>query len=582
MKSKSEETPVSYQFGKFRADSDERRLWSGKATVPLTLKAFETLLVLLENNGRVVTKEVLLESIWSDSLVEENCLAKNISTLRRALRENSSDPATDYIETVPRRGYRFVGNVKVVKKPHAGVASSLAVLPFLTINPRDGYEFLNIGLADVLVTELCNLRQILVRPTSAVRKYCAAERNPFEIGRELRVDWVLDGSMQHDGDRVRVTVRLLRVTDKRLMWGEKFDVSVHNLLAMQDWLSVQIAKKIAGELIDFSEAKPQLLHKRPTDTRAAFRFYLEGRFYWNKRTPEAMQKAAECFEQAVAQDPQYALAYAGLGDAYLLFSQHALLEPHLAISKAKAAAKQAVTLKPDLADAYATLGYAAFRYDWNWTEAERNFRLALDLNPNYATAHQWYGLYLRAMRRFDEAEAQLQRALEIDPLSLIITLNLGTTNLYQRRFDKAEEFYRKVMALDADFAPVYVYLGCVYMWRRQHERAIAALEKAVRLSNRDFSILGTLALVYAAAGFGEKARQIITELTAATTAHISMYNIALIYAKLKEFDRAFDFLQKACEARDANLTFLNIDQDLDDLRDDPRFEQIRQLVGLPL
>ncbi|CAA9401271.1 MAG: Adenylate cyclase [uncultured Pyrinomonadaceae bacterium] len=568
-----------YEFDSFRLSAGEGVLLRGGKSLPLTPKAFETLLVLIENRGQIVSREAMMRRVWNDCYVEENCLTKNISTLRKVLGEDKCGEAR-FIETVPRRGYRFVAAVSETRETETKkIVGSLAVLPFKVFGAKTGAEYLGLGLADILITRLSNLRQIVVRPTSAVRKYETTEFDAAEIGRELQVDWVLDGNLFQTGERVRVTVQFIGVSEARPLWGERLDEESADLIGVQD----SIAEKVARTLIERLEinAEQEPLNKLPTADNEAFREYLEGRFYWNKRTAEAMKKAAACFARAIEIDPKFALAHAGLGDAYLLSSQFALLTPQQCFPQAKTAALTAIKLDSTLAEAHATLGHVAFLFEWNWRQAEIYYRRAIELNPNYATARNWFGGFLRSMNRLDEAVHEISRALELDPLSPVVLKNLGVTLCLQKRFDEAIKLSLKAIELAPDYALGYRSLGWIYLQKGLNEDAVAALEKAALLSNREPAILSALGCAYAAANRTDDAIGILRELDEfVRRAHVSKYDIAQIFIRLGDFDKAFELLEKAFKERDISMVLLAVDPDLDELRRESRFRKLLKSIEL--
>jgi DNA-binding winged helix-turn-helix (wHTH) protein/tetratricopeptide (TPR) repeat protein len=570
-----------YEFDSFRLLVSEGILTRAGKSLPLTPKAFEILLALIENRGQIVSRETMMRRVWNDCYVEENCLTKNISTLRKVLGEDKNGEMR-FIETVPRRGYRFVAAVNEKTAETEKILGSLAVLPFNVFGAKSGAEYLGLGLADILITRLSNLRQIVVRPTSAVRKYDATESDAAEIGRELQVDWVLDGSLFQTGERVRATVQFIGVAESRPLWGERLDGESADLISVQDSIAERVARTLI-EKLKIDAPPEETLNKPPTADNEAFREYLEGRFYWNKRTAEAMRKAAACFARAIEIDSQFALAHAGLGDALLLFSQYAILPPHECFPQAKVAALEAIRLDPNLAEAYATLGHIAYLFEWNWQQAEIYYRRAVELNPNYATAHHWFGAFLRSMKRFDEAVFEINRALELDPLSSVILKNLGVTLCLQKRFAEAIKLTLKAIELAPDYALGFRSLGWIYLQKGLNDKAVAALEKAAALSEREPAILSALGFAYLAAKRPNDASRILYELDKiARRTHVSKYDMAQIFIKLGDFDKAFELLEKALEERDISLVLLAVDPDLKELRRDSRFRRLLRAVGLEM
>ena len=575
----SYQTIQTYQFGAFQLRIREGDLRRDGISLALTPKAFETLVALVENRGATVSREDLMQTVWHDSFVEENSLTKNISTLRKVLGETDRDRPR-FIETVARFGYRFIAPVTEIRADETGKPmGSLAVLPFKVFGAQPAAaQYLGLGLADVLITRLSNLRQIAVRSTSAVRKYSEDKTTDVvEIGRKLRVDWVLDGSLFHIGERVRATVQFVAVRDARSLWGEKFDVESSDLIQVQDSI-VERATQILIEKLRLEAENPVIAS---TVNPAAFQKYLEGRFFWNKRLPQAMRKAVECFERAIEIDSDFALAHAGLGDAYLLFSQHSLLAPTECFPRAKQAARRAIELQPTLAEAHTTLAHTAYLFDWDWAEAELNYRRAIELNPNYAVAHHWYGIFLTSMNRLDQAIEELRRALELDPLSAVIMNNLSGTFCIRGNREEAIEFALKCVELDPHYVLGWRRLGWVYSQYEKNDQAISALEKASSFAADEPTILSALALAYAVAGYHLEPLEILRRLEVLSAErYVSKYCLAQVYAKLENFDQAFELLNQSLAERDTSLILLGIDPDLNPLRFDARFENLKRRLKL--
>ena len=489
-----------YEFGQFRLDQAERLLSRNGEAVSLTPKVFDTLLLLIQNAGHLVDKEELMKAIWPDSFVEEANLNRSISTLRRVLGEAPTGPR--YIETVPKRGYRFIAAVTESEKDElapqteiqastqaaeglkpvrlealddssakaiwkrswfvlalASIAlisglvyvfafrksssveaapevKSLAVLPFKPIGSGSEDETLQLGMADTLITRLSNVRGIKVRPTSAVLKYNSADYDPIEAGRALRADAVLEGSVQKVKDRIRITVRLFRVTDETPLWSGGFDESVKDLLSIEDSISERVVQALRLHL---GRGEREALISHQTSSTQAYEYYMKGRYFWNQRSREGLIKATDYFEKAITADPSYTQAYAGLADCYTLQTNSGIFPRDEGYSKAKAVAKKALELDDHLAEAHASLGFILELYDWDWQGAESQFKRAIELNPNYATAHQWYGQMFGRMGKIDDAIREVKLAQELDPLSPIIYEALGSEYYCLGQFDQATE-----------------------------------------------------------------------------------------------------------------------------------------------
>ncbi|MCA1624070.1 MAG: tetratricopeptide repeat protein, partial [Acidobacteria bacterium] len=456
--------------------------------------------------------------------------------------------------------------------------NSIAVLPFQNKSPDADSEYLSDGLAESLIYRFSQLPNLRVSPTSSVFRYKGAETDAVKIGGELGVQAVMTGRMVQRGDTLTISVELVDVRNKKLLWGEKYERRMSELLATQREITAEITDKLHLKLSGEGERK---LAKKYTDNDEAYRLYLKGRFHWNKRTAQDFEKSIEYYEQAVALDANFALAFAGLADTYLLMSGYAADSPHESFPKAKAAAKRALEIDETLAEAHNALAYALFNYDWNAAEAEREIKLAVKLNPNYATARQWYGnAILLSAGRFDEAIAELKKAQTLEPLSLIVNADLGTTLLFAGRVDEAIEQFQKTIEMDDRFAYARVNLGRAYLMKNDFPAAIVECEKALALSD-DPRPLVILARAYAKLGQPEKARQQLDQLEKiAKQKYVSAYYFALVYVGLNERDRAFERLEKAFQDREGRMTLLKVDPLMDEIRADSRFADLLNRVGL--
>ncbi|HKC65859.1 MAG TPA: tetratricopeptide repeat protein [Pyrinomonadaceae bacterium] len=574
-----------YEFGPFHLDTVERRLLRERQHVPLTPKAYDILLLLVQNNGHMLEKDELMKEVWPDSFVEEGNLTRYISTLRKTLGRNVN--GQQYIETISKRGYRFVAQVSESQVKSAEILTgrlqsppalrSIAVIPFNLIGAESGDEYLGLGMADALITKLSNIRQIITRPTSAVRKYLSHRQDFITLGRELRVDALLEGSVQRRDEHIRVTVQLVNVQSETTLWAEKFNEKFTDLFALEDSISEQVAETLMLKLT--SEEKKRLT-KRYTDDIEAYQAYLKGRYFWNKRTREGIKKGIGYFRQAIEIDPLYALAYAGLADSYNLLAIYGDASPREIFPKAKAAAAKALEIDETLAEAHTSLAFILHRFDWDWAEADREFRRSIALNPDYPTTHHWYGNYLMTMGRETEAMEEMERAQQLDPLSLIIDGNIGNFLYVMRRYDRAINHFQKMLEMEANFHGTHSNLGNVYEQKGMYEEAIAEFEKALVL-DANLSARAWLGHAYAIAGKRGKARKIINDLKErAKKYYVSPYDFAIIYLGLGERDEAFALLEKAYEERNDALVWIKFDPRLDSIRTDTRFRDLMQRVGL--
>jgi DNA-binding winged helix-turn-helix (wHTH) protein/tetratricopeptide (TPR) repeat protein len=569
------------EFDGFQVDLGSRLLLRGDRQVALTPKAFDTLAVLLERPGEVLSKERLLERVWSDAFVEEGILTQNIYTLRKALQVAGG--TRNHIETVPRRGYRFVGPVAEREAPaeparQVAPVSSIAVLPFepLTGNPDDAY--LGLGLADAVITRISNLRRLTVRPTSAVRRYLGADRDPAVVGRALQVDAVLDGTLQRSGDGLRITVQLVSARESTPMWATKFDARSTDLFALEDSISQELAEELQLRL---SHQEKDRLRRNPTPDAEAYHAYLRGRYFWNRRTPEGLEKAIDCFREAIALDPEFALAQAGVADCYVLLPMYGAFAPREVFPDAIAAAERALALDDSLAEAHTSLAYARFLYERRWEAAERGFRQAIDLNPGYPTAHQWYAFLLSALGRHEEAIAEARQARELDPLSLVINADSGMVLYFARQYVSAVEQFQRTLELDSSFA--YAHFGLGHAWQQQGRLAEAVEEhrRAVELAPASPTLQAALGQALAWAGRPEEARRILAELEErAARGYVEPSDFAFLWTALGEPDRAIDHLERACDERSRYVAFLATWPIYDPLRGHPRWGGLLRRAGL--
>jgi TolB-like protein/Flp pilus assembly protein TadD len=390
---------------------------------------------------------------------------------------------------------------------------SIAVLPFRLLSNEASDEYLGSGMADALITKLSNIRQITVRPTSAVIKYAAKgnAQDPLAAGRELGVDSVLEGTIQRAGERVRVTVQLISVRESVPLWAHSFDERFTDIFTVQDSISAQVADALTLKL---TGEEQKLLAKRYTDNVEAYQSYLRGRYFMNKRNEEGLRKGIGYFTEAIEKEPGYALAYAGLADAYsvLGFYQFDKLAPEESFQRAKAAALKALELDETLAEAHASLALARVDVDHDEAGAEREYRRAIELNPNYATAHHWYSDFLAALDRQDEAMAEIRRALELDPLSLVINATLGERLFYARRYDEALIQLHKTLEMDDGFGPAHYLLGLTYEQKGMYLESIAELNRARELSGGSPWMVAALGHSLAMAGRRAEAQQVLVEL----------------------------------------------------------------------
>jgi tetratricopeptide (TPR) repeat protein len=428
-------------------------------------------------------------------------------------------------------------------------------------------------MADTLISRLGNNREIVVRPLSAVRRYSGLEQDSVQAGRALAVDSVLDGSIQRWGEHIRVNVRLVKTTSGASLWTGTFDEKFTDIFVVQDAIANKVAAALALRL---GGEEQKHLTRRYTENAEAYHFYLKGRFHWNKRAPHDLHKSIEHFKQAIALDPSYALAFAGLADAYTLLA-NAGGPAHEIMPKAREAARKAVSLDDNLAEAHAALGNTIIYYDYDFAGAEREHKRAIELNPNYATARHWYSELLMGLGRHEEAIAEIRRALEIDPPSLILNRQYGASLLFARRYDDAVAQMKKTVELDANFAVAHSTLSTAYRMRGDYAESVEELarfqelvggEQAAALMRESFAAGGWRGFLRAMAGEPRPA-------------NLAFYNLATFQAELGETDRAFVELNNSYQNREGILGLLNVDPRFDSLHDDPRFRDLLRRFTFP-
>lgn len=612
-------------FAEFDADLRTGELYRSGIKVKLQEQPFQVLAVLLERAGEVVTREELRQRIWpADTFVDyPHGLAVSINKLREALGDSPEQPR--FVETVGRRGYRFVAPVEqpplpievaaaaapptaqvapvptpkkksviiiaaavatmllVVlfalwklprwrsRSPGTGVPhiSSLAVLPLENLSNNPEQEYFVEGMTDEITTDLAKLPGVrVISRTSAVR-YKGSRKSLPEIGRELNVDGVVEGTVERLGDRVRIRTQLIYAPADQHVWVQAYERDVKDVLAMQAHLAGDIASEI--QLTLTSQQQARINPSRSVDPEA-HELYLKGRYFWSKRDQDDLNKAVQYFQQAIAKDPGYGLAYSGLADAYALLGD---------MQQAKGAAEKSLELDNNLAEAHASLGLIAPFLDWNWADSRKHFERAIALNPNYAPAHHWYGeAYLMPMGRVGDALMEIRKARELDPLSPAIATDLGKDLYLARRYDEATVELRRALELDPNFLSAHNWLSDTFLEQRMYPEAIAELEKTKPLKEERVYVRQT-AYLYARMGRRTEARRALAKsLRLSQGKPVSSGAIALVHAALGDKDQAFSWLEKAYTQKSSFMTTLKYWTVFDSLRTDPRFDDLIKRVGL--
>jgi DNA-binding winged helix-turn-helix (wHTH) protein/tetratricopeptide (TPR) repeat protein len=587
----SSERPL-YDFGPFRLDATQRLLLRAGTAVALTPKAFDTLLLLVRNRGQIVDKNDLLKSIWPNTFVEEATLAQNVFTIRKALGGSEGD---QYIQTIPKRGYRFVARVTVVKDENAAVPAakigtpmhsisasaggagdnpthSLAVLPIINVSPDPDTEYLGEGLTESIVNCLSLLPTLKVKACSAVLRFKGREVDPQEAGRELGVGAVLVGHLIHFRESVIIRIELVDVANGWQLWGHEYNEKLSDIHEVQGEITRDISENLNLHISD--EEWQRIIQRRPQNAEA-YHFYLKGRSFLNERTKEGYKRAIDSFEQAIEIDPRFALAYSGLADSYVLFDFYGIIPPWETIPKARAAAVRAVEIDDQLTEARTSLASIKLIADRDPVGAEREFKQAIRLNPMYAPAHDGYARCLMAMGRTEESLGECRLALELDPLDLEINQHFGWYCLFARQYDRAIEQLRKTLEMGPEFYRARVLLGIAYAQSGAFAQAILEFLQAGLLEKTPV-LAGFLGYAYAMAG-EEKALAVLKDLLEESKqSYVPPYGLALIYTGLGKRDEAFKWLQKACVEQGHWRGWLDLTPELDSLRSDPRFTELIQ------
>jgi serine/threonine protein kinase/tetratricopeptide (TPR) repeat protein len=459
------------------------------------------------------------------------------------------------------------------------IIHSLAVLPFENASGETEHEYLSDGITGSLINTLATVPKLRVMAQSTVFRYKGRKIDPQAIGRELNVRAVLTGRIMHVGGSLRIGTELVDVATGSQLWGAQYNRKHDDIFVVQDEISNEISGKLRLQL---TRAEKKRLTKHHTENAEAYRLYLQGRHHWNKWTEEGFYKAIHYFQQAVEKDPSYALAYAGVADSYVLLGWNSYLPPQEVFPKGKAAARMALQLDPDLPEAHASLAALLWLHDWRWEEAQVEFKRSLQLDPTYPTANHWYAEYLMTMGKHAEVMARVKRGQELDPLSLIINVAVGWAFYNDRRYEEGIEQLRRTVELDPNYPVTYWILGLLLRKTGRYELAMTEGEKGVKLSGGSPLMRAALAHTFAAAGRTTEAGQTLDELTEiATHRYVAPYFFAGIHVGLGENDRAMAYLEKSYEEHSHWLIYLHIDPSMDGLRENLRFQNLLQRVGLP-
>lgn len=608
-----------FRFGDFTLAPSERLLLRAGQPVALTGKVFDLLVVLVRSKGRLVGKDELLREVWPGLVVEEVNLSVNVSALRKALAE--APDGNGWIETVPKRGYRFSAPVEVGEaalaqlvqprvferwpgftsrrawliglltvvvigaalawrariEPDARAFGSVAVLPFVTDNVEE--DFIADGLTESVINSLSLLHSLRVTPRATAFRYKRTDVDPRRAGRELGADAVVTGRLAQRDHSLSIQVDLVDVARGSQVWGSSYKGHAAELTHLR----TRIAQDIARELnLALKPEEQRSLAQRATDNADAYRTYLQARYFWNQRSESGLKRAVEGFHRAIELDPQFAVAYSGLSDSYTTLGYLSYVAPNDAFPLAKRYALKALELDSSLAEAHASLGYVKFYFDWDWASADAEFLQAITLNPRYPITHQWYSVFLLATGRPREGMREIQIAQEYDPLSLPISTDVGFHYYYNRQYDQAIKQLRNVVEMRSDFALAHLWLGRSLQQVGRYEDALAEFTQAERVLQEWPVLLAARGFVDGASGRTIEARAVLSEMESLSKRKfVTSYGVALVYAGVGENDAAFTWLEKAFDERSHWLVWLRLDPRWDNLRSDPRFSVLVSRMNFP-
>ncbi len=625
---------TQYRFGGLELDLKRYELRKNGRVLRLERMPMDLLILLLSKNGELVSREEIIEKLWGAEVFVET--EHGINTAIRKIRQVLGDDPENsrFVQTVVGKGYRFVAPVESLQdrasspsdtvapashqeegppvrnvprrnlwvgligaivllsgfvvtnpghlreralgRPPVTGVQSLAVLPLENLSQVPSEEYFADGMTDELITDLAQIGELRVISRTSIMGYKGTKKRLPDIARELGVDAIVEGTVEHSGSHIKVRAQLIRAADERHLWAESFDREIQDVLSLEGELASSIARQVQGRLAP--GPRGEIRSVRP----AAYEAYLKGRYAWNRRGEAALQEGIEHFKQAIAIDPSYAAAYSGMADSYTTLGYLSYLPPKEAFPQARTAALKAVELDPALAEPHASLAYIYMYFDWDWPKAETEFKKAIELNPNYATVHDWYMIYLMAMGRTTEAETQIHRAVELDPLSVPINADVGFQLCYARRYDEAVDSLKKTLQMNPKFPIAHLWLGRTYQQKAMYDEAMAEY-RATDAGLPDWPVtLASIGYVQGLTGKRRDAEAMLRRMEQLSrTKYVTPYAVALIYASMGDKDNAIAWLEKAYDDRANWMVWMGRDPRWDPLRNDPRFRNLMHRVGLP-
>jgi TolB-like protein/DNA-binding winged helix-turn-helix (wHTH) protein len=611
-----------YNFDDIIVDVGNYRVLKNGFEVGLTPRAFDVLTLLIKERERVVEKQYIFDSIWKDMFVSDQALTKIIKEIRHALGDSAQQPK--YIETVPKRGYRFIGEIKeaipepatrdaipiegsdklprflrpqiylafiaitiatltvgswlLVRQkgaPESQKIRTIGVLPFRPLESSSRDESLEMGMAETLITRLSNLQQVAVRPINAVSRYTDLQQDPIAVGKEIGVESVIDGSIQKADERVRITVRLMDVSSGRTLWSDHFDENFTDIFKVQDSIAERVSSALALEL---TRQEREQIAKHYTENQEAYQLYLNAQLVWNGRRQNWIDQSLSLYKQAVEKDPHFALAYIGMADCYIMLNGHHKMSSAETEANARPAIMKALEIDNTLAQAHNALAELQYQYEFNWSDAETEFKKAITLNPNVAWIRQAYGWYLMSAGRFDEARAEMDLAHELDPSSLTINAGRGRLLYYSRRYDEALRHFQNMIAVEPKDPSLYRALYTVYVMKAMYTEAMDALLTSMSLAGAPDELTAELRKAFETGGWEGFVRKRLEK----AEDRLGDWNseLANTYQQLGMKDQALLSLKRAIDAREPAVIQLKIEPSYDTLRSDPRFTDLVKKIGL--